>query len=69
MTDSPPYNLQVQYYNSKNKLLFFCTKMLVAIVTFRGRCGIPAKSKTKLPVILANGFHLLSIAAGARVIS
>ena len=47
----------------------FCAKMLVAIVTFGGRCRIPVISKTKLLVTIINGFHLLTIAAGARVAS
>ena len=43
--------------------------MLLAIVTFRGRYRIPAISKTKLLVTIVNGFHLLTITAGARVTS
>ena len=43
--------------------------MVLAIVTFRDRYRIPAISKTKLLVKIVNGFHLLTIAAGARVTS
>ena len=37
--------------------------MLVAIVTFRGRCRIAAISKTKLLVAIVNGFYLLKAKA------
>ena len=43
--------------------------MLVAIVTFRGRYRISAISNTKLLVTIVNGFHMLTIAAGAIVTS
>ena len=43
--------------------------MLLAIVTFRGRYTISAKSKTKLLVTIANGLHLTNIVVGARVTS
>ena len=47
----------------------FCTKIIVAIVTFRGTYRIPAISKTKLLVTIVNGFYLLTIALDARVTS
>ena len=47
----------------------FFTKILVAIVTFRGRFRIPAISKTQFLVTIVNGFHLLTITASARVTS
>ena len=43
--------------------------MLVAIVTFRGRCRISAISKTKLLVTIVNSFQLLTVAAETRVTS
>ena len=33
----------------------------MAIFTFRGRCRVPAISKTKLLVTIVNGFHKLTI--------
>ena len=42
--------------------------MFVAIVAFRGRCRIPAISKSKLHVTIVNDFNLLAIATVARVI-
>ena len=45
----------------------FCKKMFVAIATFKGRCTILEISKTNLLLIIRNGFHLLTIPAGAIV--
>ena len=35
--------------------------MLVAIVTFRGRCRIPEITKTKFLVTIVNGFHFITL--------
>ena len=43
--------------------------MVVVIVTIRGRYRIPAISKTKILVKIANSFHMLTIVAGAIVTS
>ena len=43
--------------------------MLVAIVNFSYRCMIPVISKTKFLVTIVNGFHSLTVGAGARVTS